>query len=44
MTAQAAPAAGNRYLPPVGGADRAIRVSTAVVVLAVAGIAAYISY
>jgi Protein of unknown function (DUF2637) len=41
----AAPAAGSRYLSAAGGAaDRAIRVSTAAVVLAVAGIAAYISY
>jgi hypothetical protein len=41
----AAPPAGGRYLPAAGsGADRAIRVSTAAVVLAVAGIAAYISY
>ena len=45
MTALAAPAVTSRSLPAVsGGADRAIRVSTAVVVLAVAGIAAYISY
>ncbi|HEX3962464.1 MAG TPA: DUF2637 domain-containing protein [Trebonia sp.] len=41
MTAIAAP----RSLPaPGAGADRAIRVSTAAVVVAVAGIAAYISY
>ena len=45
MTALAAPAVTSRSLPAVsGGVDRAIRVSTAVVVLAVAGIAAYISY
>ena len=45
MTALAAPAIPGRCLPAVsGGVDRAIRVSTAVVVLAVAGIAAYISY
>ena len=46
MTAlAAAPPAAGRYLPAAGGgADRAIRVSTAAVVLAVAGIAAYISY
>ena len=45
MTALAAPASGSRYLPAVScGVDRAIRVSTAAVVLAVAGIAAYISY
>ena len=45
MTALAAPAIASRYLPAVsGGVDRAIRVSTAAVVLAVAGIAAYISY
>ncbi len=45
MTAFAAPAITNRYLPAAsGGVDRAIRVSTAAVVLAVAGIAAYISY
>ena len=45
MTALAAPAVTSRYLPAVsGGVDRAIRVSTAAVVLAVAGIAAYISY
>jgi hypothetical protein len=41
----AAPPAGGRYLPAAGsGVDRAIRVSTAAVVLTVAGIAAYISY
>ena len=40
-----APSSVSRYLPAVGsGADRAIRLSTAVVVLAAAGIAAYISY
>ncbi len=45
MTAPAAPPAGGRSLPAAGsGVDRAIRVSTAAVVLAVAGIAAYISY
>lgn len=45
MTALAAPAVTSRCLPAVsGGVDRAIRVSTAVVVLAVAGIAAYISH
>lgn len=45
MTALAAPAAGSRCLPAAGGgADRAIRISTAVVVVAVAGVAAYISY
>ena len=45
MTALAAPAVTSRHLPAVsGGVDRAIRVSTAAVVLAVAGIAAYISY
>ena len=45
MTALAAPASTNRYLPAVnGGVDRAIRISTAAVVLTVAGIAAYISY
>ena len=45
MTALAAPSAVGRPLPAAGGSvDRAIRVSTAVVVLAVAGIAAYISY
>jgi len=30
--------------PPAGGIDRAIRLSTAAAVLAVAGIAAYVSY
>ena len=44
MTALAAPATPSRYLPVSGGVDRAIRVSTAAAVLAVAGIAAYISY
>jgi hypothetical protein len=45
VTALATPAASSRFLPAVsGGVDRAIRVSTAAVVLAVAGIAAYISY
>jgi hypothetical protein len=45
VTALAAQAVTSRYLPAVsGGVDRAIRVSTAAVVLAVAGIAAYISY
>ena len=45
MTALAAPAISSRYRPAAsGGVDRAIRVSTAAVVLAVAGIAAYISY
>jgi hypothetical protein len=45
VTALAAPAITSRYVPAVsGGVDRAIRVSTAAVVLAVAGIAAYISY
>ena len=45
MTALAAPAVTSRYLPAAGGGvDRAIRVSTAAVVLTVAGIAAYISY
>ncbi len=45
MTALAAPAVPGRSLPAAsGGVDRAIRVSTAAVVLAVAGIAAYISY
>ena len=45
MTALAAPAIPSRYAPAAsGGVDRAIRVSTAAVVLAVAGIAAYISY
>jgi Protein of unknown function (DUF2637) len=45
VTALAAPAITSRYAPAAsGGVDRAIRVSTAAVVLAVAGIAAYISY
>ena len=45
MTALAAPAAGGLALPAAGsGIDRAIRASTAAVVLAVAGIAAYISW
>jgi hypothetical protein len=47
VTALAAPAVTSRYLPAASGSsgvDRAIRVSTAAVVLAVAGIAAYISY
>ena len=44
MTALAAPDTPSRYLPASGGVDRAIRVSTAAAVLAVAGIAAYISY
>ena len=45
MTALAAPAVMSRYLPAAGGGvDRTIRVSTAAVVLTVAGIAAYISY
>jgi len=45
VTALAAPAIPSRYLPAAsGGVDRAIHVSTAAVVLAVAGIAAYISY
>lgn len=44
MTALAAPVVGRRHPAAAGGADRAIRVSTAAVVLAVAGIAAYISY
>jgi len=45
VTALAAPAVISRHLPVAsGGVDRAIRVSTAAVVLAVAGIAAYISY
>jgi Protein of unknown function (DUF2637) len=44
MTALAlAPDTGISY-KPASGADRAIRVSTAVAVLAVAGIAAYVSY
>ena len=45
MTAIATPAAGVQSQPAAGGSvDRAIRISTAVVVLAVAGIAAYISW
>jgi hypothetical protein len=45
VTALAAPAVGGLDLPAAGGGvDRAIRVSTAAVVLAVAGIAAYISW
>jgi hypothetical protein len=45
VTALAAPAAdGLDLAATVGGVDRAIRVSTAVVVLAVAGVAAYISW
>ena len=48
MTALAiAPETGTGYGPAVmtvGGVDRAIRVSTAVAVLAVAGVAAYVSY
>ncbi len=46
MTALAiAPETGTRYGPDaVTGVDRAIRVSTAVAVLAVAGVAAYVSY
>ena len=46
MTALAiAPEAGTGYEPSVmTGVDRAIRVSTAVAVLAVAGVAAYVSY
>ena len=46
MTALAiAPEAGTGYEPTVmTGVDRAIRVSTAVAVLAVAGVAAYVSY
>jgi hypothetical protein len=45
VTTVAAPATGGRSLPAAGrGVDRAIRASTAAVVLAVAGIAAYISY
>jgi hypothetical protein len=45
VTALASPAITSRYAPAVsGGVDRAIRASTAAVVLAVAGIAAYISY
>lgn len=46
MTALAlAPNAGTRYeAGATPGVDRAIRVSTAVAVLAVAGVAAYLSY
>jgi len=44
VTALAAPADTRRHLPAAGGVDRAIRISTAGVVLAVAGIAAYISF
>ena len=46
MTALAlAPDPGIRYEPAAAaGADRAIRVSTAIAVLAVAGVAAYVSY
>jgi len=45
VTALAAPAITSRNVPAAsGGVERAIRVSTAAVVLAVAGIAAYISY
>ena len=45
VTALAAPDTGTGYVPAVtAGVDRAIRVSTAVAVLAVAGIAAYVSY
>ena len=46
MTAVAiTPEAGTGYEPAVmTGVDRAIRVSTAVAVLAVAGVAAYVSY
>jgi hypothetical protein len=45
VTAIAIPGSGTRSLPAAGGGvDRAIRISTAAVVLAVAGIAAYISY
>ena len=46
MTALAiAPETGTGYGPTVmTGVDRAIRVSTAVAVLAVAGVAAYVSY
>jgi hypothetical protein len=40
----AAPSTRDRHLPAAAGVDRVIRVSTAVVVLSVAGIAAYISY
>ena len=45
MTALAlAPDTGISYEPAAGGVDRAIRVSTAIAVLAVAGVAAYVSY
>jgi hypothetical protein len=45
VTATTIPGSGTRSLPIAGsGVDRAIRASTAAVVLAVAGIAAYISY
>jgi hypothetical protein len=45
VTAIAIPGSGTRSLPGAGvGVDRAIRISTAAVVLAVASIAAYISY
>ena len=46
MTALAlAPDPGIRYEPAAAaGADRVIRVSTAIAVLAVAGVAAYVSY
>ena len=38
------PAGDDPPAPPAGGIDRAIRLSTAAAVLAVAGIAAYVSY
>jgi Protein of unknown function (DUF2637) len=38
------PAGDDRPAPPAGGIDRAIRLSTTAAVLAVAGIAAYVSY
>ena len=38
------PAGDDLRAPPAGGIDRAIRLSTAAAVLAVAGIAAYVSY
>jgi hypothetical protein len=45
VTAIAIPSRQVRSLPAAGGGvDRAIRISTAAVVLAVAGIAAYISF
>jgi hypothetical protein len=44
MTALAIPSVTSRRPPAAGYVDRAIRVSTAAVVLAVAGIGAYISY